>query len=71
MEKRYKNSIGGSQSIRRFVMERRTFTGQWETAHALVEHGHVNWGATILVNREGKIQVREIPIRSIYASNQS
>ena len=57
VERRFKNSIGGSQSIRRFVMERQTSNGEWEIARALEEHAHVNWGATILVNKEGKIQM--------------
>ena len=58
VEKRFRNSIGGSQSIRRFVLERQNeASGEWEVFRALEEHAHVNWGATILVNHEGKIQM--------------
>ena len=50
VERRFRNSIGGSQSIRRFLWERRDpGTGAWETYRALEEHAHGNWGATVLV----------------------
>ncbi|EKU22197.1 hypothetical protein NGA_0170700 [Nannochloropsis gaditana CCMP526] len=61
VEKRYRNSIGGSQSIRRMVLERlkagEEEGGEWEVFKALEGHGHMNWGATVLVNGEGKIQM--------------
>ncbi|GAB5035324.1 protein phosphatase manganese magnesium aspartate binding site [Nannochloropsis oceanica] len=63
VEKRYRNSIGGSQSTRRMVLEKLTVKedgkegGEWEVYKALEEHAHTNWGATILVDGEGKIQM--------------
>jgi serine/threonine protein phosphatase PrpC len=58
VERRFRNSIGGSQSMRRFVWERRDEVGGgWEVFRALEEHAHGNWGATVLVGREGKIQM--------------
>ncbi len=58
VERRFRNSIGGSQSMRRFVWERRDEgSGAWEVFKALEEHAHGNWGATVLVGREGKIQM--------------
>ena len=66
VEKRFRNSIGGSQSMRRMVLEKLKINeggreggseGEWEVFKALEEHAHVNWGATILVNGEGKIQM--------------
>jgi serine/threonine protein phosphatase PrpC len=58
VERRFRNSIGGSQSLRRFVWEKRDeASGGWEVFRALEEHAHANWGATVLVGREGKIQM--------------
>jgi serine/threonine protein phosphatase PrpC len=63
VEKRFRNSIGGSQSMRRMVLEKlkegpKEGGGEeWEVFKAMEEHAHVNWGATILVNGEGKIQM--------------
>jgi hypothetical protein len=62
---RYKNSIGGSQSIRRFTIERKTPAGGWEPLRAMLEHAHLNWGATILVEGEGRIQVMMIMMMMI------
>jgi len=103
VQRRYRVSIGGSQSIRRFTIQQRRRrksiqpdkiessqrppwflfgTGgggttpspqsainaaaaavgpiewsAWENVGVIPEYGHLNWGPTVLVNGEGKIQV--------------